>query len=137
MRTKRRRTLIFVPVASMGDIAFLLIIFFMVCSRFAKEAGVKIDPPISIDVDKLDDYPMVVAIDGSGNIYFQGWKVSDAKELEAEVSAFVEGKTTDRAKTVIFRCDRTVGKKTFEPVIEAIAKGGGRIAAVGKKTKPK
>jgi len=137
MKKKRRRTMIFVPVASMGDIAFLLIIFFMVCSRFAKEAGVKVAPPLSIDVAKLDDYPMVVVIDSSGNIYFQGWKVSDARELETEVAAFVEGKTTPRAKTVIFRCDRAVGKDTFEPVIEAIAKGGGRIAAVGKTTKQK
>jgi len=52
-----------VPVASMGDIAFLLIIFFMVCSRFAKDPGVSIDPPTTVDVNKLDDYPIVVLID--------------------------------------------------------------------------
>ena len=136
-RKRRHRAAILVPVASMGDIAFLLIIFFMICSRFAKEAGVKIMAPDTVDVTKLEEYPMVVAIDELGKIYFQGWEVPNAGALEANIREQVEGKTTARAKTVIFRCDRRVEKDVFEPVLEAIAKGGGRIAAVGDETKPK
>ena len=130
----RRRTTILVPVASMGDIAFLLIIFFMVCSRFAKDPGVPIDAPTTPEVTKLDDYPIVVAIDPKGNIFFQGKQISGPKQVEDEVRKFVEGKTAEKTRTVLFRCDREVGKIVFEPVIEAIAKGGGRIAAVGEKS---
>ena len=138
MKKKRRhRAAIIVPVASMGDIAFLLIIFFMICSRFAKEAGEKIHPPDTVDVTKLEEYPMIVSIDETGKIHFQGWEVPNAGALESNIRAQVEGKTTVRAKTVIFRCDRKVEKDVFEPVLEAIAKGGGRIAAVGDETKPK
>ena len=133
-KRRRRRTTILVPVASMGDIAFLLIIFFMVCSRFAKDPGVNIDAPTTIEVTKLDDFPIVVLIDSEGTIFFQGEQIAGAEQVENEVRALVEGKTNQKARTVLFRCDRTVGKHIFEPVIEAIAKGGGQIAAAGDKS---
>ena len=135
-KRRRRRTRIIVPVASMGDIAFLLIIFFMVCSRFAKDPGVNIDAPTTPEVTRLDDYPIVVLIDSQSTIYFQGEPIAGPEQVEAEVRRLVEGKTADKTKTVLFRCDNTVGKHVFEPVIEAIAKGGGRIAAVGDPSKP-
>jgi biopolymer transport protein ExbD len=124
-----------VPVASMGDIAFLLIIFFMVASRFAKDPGVSIDPPTTVEVDKLDDYPIVVLIDQESQIYFQGEPIDSAGQVEEEVRRLVEGQEDYKSRTVLFRCDQSVGKNVFEPVIEAIAKGGGRIAAVGEPSK--
>lgn len=135
-KRRRRRIRIVVPVASMGDIAFLLIIFFMVCSRFAKDPGVSIDPPTTPEMTKLDDYPIVVLIGPESKIYFQGEPIAGPEQVEEEVHRLVEGKTADKAKTVLFRCDAKVGKHVFEPVIEAIAKGGGRIAAVGDPSKP-
>jgi len=134
-KRRRRRTAILVPVASMADIAFLLIIFFMVCSRFAKDPGKEIDPPTTLKVNQLDDYPMVVLIDKKGNLYFQGQSVGGHEQIEEEVRRYVEGRTDEKSRTVLVRCDRTVLKHVFEPVYEAIAKGGGQIAAVGKQSK--
>jgi len=127
--------MILVPVASMGDIAFLLIIFFMVCSRFAKDPGVTIDLPTTNDVTKLDDYPMVVIIDKKGKIYFQGGEISGPEQLENEIQRLVEGKTTEKARTVLVRCDQKV-RGRYLPVFQAIAKGGGKPALVGHKSKP-
>ena len=42
---------------------------------------------------------------------------------------------TDAGRTVHFRCDRSVDKSVFEPVMDAIAAAGGRISAVGEKAK--
>jgi biopolymer transport protein ExbD len=119
------------PVTSMGDIAFLLIIFFMVCSQFAKDPGAQHELPTTIDVNELDDYPIVVLIDKESQIYFQGEPVASAEVVEDEIRRFLEGKDDDHMRTVMFRCDRNVGKHIFEPVIEAIAQAGGRVAAVG------
>jgi len=44
-KRKRQRRKIAVPVASMGDIAFLLIIFFMVVSNFFKTPKIDADMP--------------------------------------------------------------------------------------------
>jgi hypothetical protein len=38
---------------------------------------------------------------------------------------------------VVFRCDQGVDKKVFEPVLAAISKAGGVIAAVGEASEPK
>lgn len=131
MRKRRRRVAINVPVASMGDIAFLLIIFFMVCSRFAQEAP--LEPPKSIDAREVTKGQISVSIDAEGLIYFQGRLMPDASAVEWGVRSMVEGKTAEQARTVMFRCDRSVSKEKFEPVLEAIAKGGGLIAAIGDK----
>ena len=135
-KRRKRRKMVPVPVASMGDIAFLLIIFFMVCSRFARDPGVPIDAATTAKVTKLDDYPIVVLIDKKGQIYFQGEQVGSAKLLEQEISRFVEGKTDEKSRTVLFRCDRSIDKPVFMPVIEAIAKGGAQIAATGEPSEP-
>jgi biopolymer transport protein ExbD len=128
--------MLLVPVASMADIAFLLIIFFVLCSSIVRDpAGIRIDPPTTPTVDSLDDYPMVVQVDADGQIYFQGKEVSGHEQVEEAVRTMVEGASDERARTVLLRCDRSVPKQVFEPVIEAIAKGGGRIAAVGEESK--
>ena len=134
MKKKRkiRRIPIAVPVASMGDIAFLLIIFFVVCSQVTKDS-VRVDPPRSIDVDKLKRYALVVAIDNKGQIHFQGNKIDSPESLETRIAEEVEGRTDPETRTVMLRCDKSVRKSKFEAVMEAIAEGGGRIAAVGDK----
>ena len=135
-KTKRRKHkgLISVPVASMGDIAFLLIIFFIVASHFAQERG-NIKLAKSPDAEKVKDTKITVMIDSEGKLYFQGREVDNAQDIEWGVRALVEGKTNELARTVMFSCDREIPQKVFEPIIAAIAKGGGLVAAVGEKAK--
>jgi len=38
---------------------------------------------------------------------------------------------------VVFRCDRAVGREVFEPVLDAITRAGGIIAAVGERPETK
>ena len=44
IRYRDRKISAIIPTASMADIAFLLIIFFMVCSNFAKVASKTLKP---------------------------------------------------------------------------------------------
>lgn len=122
------------PVA-MADIAFLLIVFFFLCSNLAKDPGVEINPPTTAEVEQLEDYPIVVIIDDKGTIFFQGKEIDGPEEVEDRVRDLVEGEEDEKARTVLLRCDKSLKKFVFEPVIEAIAKGGGRIAAAGEESK--
>jgi len=132
-RLKKRRSAVSVPVASMGDIAFLLIIFFMVCSNFIKEAQVKLEPPQARDLTGLSESPVSVSVDKEGKIYLQGSRVPDAEAIEYGVSSLIKDQVTEEGRTVIFKCDEEVDKAVFEPVLDAISRGGGLIAAVGLK----
>ncbi len=133
-KRKKKRKLIPVPVASMGDIAFLLIIFFMVCSEVSKDKNnLEVTLPTSDYVEKIKD-PVVarVAIDESGVIYFDGAEVDSAKDVEWGVRALLTNTVADEQRHVQFKCDAALPKEMFEPVLKAIAAGGGIIEAVGE-----
>ena len=125
---------VIVPVASMGDIAFLLIIFFLLASEFAKDKDLPITPPTSAQVTKNKVVVAArVAIDSEGVIYLDGTRVESAKDIEWGVRALLVSTVSDEQRHVQFKCDATLSKETFEPVLKAIAEAGGMIEAVGEK----
>lgn len=131
-RHRRPRRTATVPIAAMGDIAFLLIIFFMVCSNFAKDAGLRLEPPAAPRLDELRESMIAVAIDEEGRIFLQGTLVANAETVEAALTRlFGEGASAAK-RTVLFRCDKFTDRAVFEPVLEAIAAAGGIVAAVGE-----
>ena len=130
---KKKRRKVQVPVASMGDIAFLLIIFFLLLSEFAKEKDLPIDLPASAKVEKIEEIVAArVAIDADGVIYFDGDRVDSAKDVEWGVRALLSKTVAEEQRHVQFKCDASLPKETFEPVLKAIAEGGGIIEAVGE-----
>ena len=133
---KSRRVPLTVPLASMGDIAFLLTIFFILTSNFAKDDTRNIAPPSAAELEQMEKQNVSVSIDADGGIFFNGRPVGSADVIEAGVAGFLVGKKDPKDRMVVFRCDRSVDKKVFEPVLAAISKAGGVIAAVGEKAKP-
>ena len=133
-RQKKRRQ-IPVPIASMGDIAFLLIIFFLVCSEVSKDKNnLNVTLPLSEYVEKMEASVVArVAIDEGGEIYFDGVLMDGAKDVEWGIRALLTNTITDDQRHVQFKCDATLPKEVFEPVLKAIAEGGGIIEAVGEK----
>ena len=132
----RRRRGVIVPIASMGDIAFLLIIFFVINSNFFKETQIRVDPPRALELQDLRQSDISVAIDEDGKIYLNGDHYASAKDVEADLTRLLEGRTTDEARLVLFKCDQRIGNNVFEPVLDAIASAGGVIAAIGDKREP-
>jgi biopolymer transport protein ExbD len=130
---RKKRRAVAVPVASMGDIAFLLIIFFLVCSEESKErSDLEVTPPVSEHVRKNEAKVAArVAIDKAGVVYFDGARVDGAKDVEWGVRAILTRTVSDDQRRVKFTCDATLPKETFEPVLQAIATAGGIIEAVG------
>jgi biopolymer transport protein ExbD len=123
-----------VPVASMGDIAFLLIIFFLVCSEVSKDnSSIEVTPPVSEHVGKTKATVAArVAVDKNGEIYLEGERVNDAKDIEWGVRALLDKTISDDQRHVQFKCDAALPKERFEPVIKAIVEGGGILEAVGE-----
>ncbi len=123
------------PIASMGDIAFLLIIFFLVCSEVSKDKpDLQAVLPLSEYVKKSEARVAArVAVDETGQIFLDGVAVNSAKDVEWGVRALLANTVADDQRHVQFKCDATLPKETFEPVLRAIAEAGGVIDAVGEK----
>jgi len=132
---KKKRKAIPVPIASMGDIAFLLIIFFLVCSEVSKDrSDLEVTLPLSEYVEKTKAQVVArVAVDKDGAIYFDGDMIDDPKDVEWGVRALLTNTVSDDQRHVQFKCDSALPKEIFEPVIKAIAAGGGIIEAVGER----
>jgi biopolymer transport protein ExbD len=120
----------------MGDIAFLLTIIFILTSNFAKDDTRNITPPTAAQLVELEQQNVSVSIDADGGVFFNGRPVGSPEVVEAGVAGFLAGKKDPRDRMVLFRCDKTVDKKVFEPVLAAISKAGGVIAAVGDASQP-
>lgn len=133
-RRKKKRQIITVPIASMGDIAFLLIIFFLVCSEAVKDnSKVPVALPFSEHVEKTKATVVArVTIDETGEIHFDGARVDSAKDVEWGVRALLTNTVSDDQRHVQFKCDKTQPKEVFQPVLQAIAEAGGIIEAVGE-----
>ena len=134
---RRRRAGGYPDLTSFSDIAFLLIIFFILCST--KKAGITVNPPMATGLEDLPKPTIYVAIDADNRLWLDGDEVDSPGEIESGVSdrlARLDPNAAGEQRTVVFECDRTVNKEVFEPVIEAIAKAGAVIAAVGTERKP-
>jgi biopolymer transport protein ExbD len=133
---KARRAPPVIPLASMGDIAFLLTIFFILTSNFAKDDTRNIRAPRAAELAQMEQQSVSVSIDSDGGIFFNGRPIGSAELIEAGVAGLLSGKKDPRERMVVFRCDQGVDKKVFEPVLAAISRAGGVIAAVGEASRP-
>jgi biopolymer transport protein ExbD len=70
-----------IPVVSMADIAFLLIIFFLLTSTFAREAGFNIRLPTATAAKETTQQRVVVSVNAADEVFVNGNRVSvDALE---------------------------------------------------------
>jgi len=127
-KRRSRRPPLPVPIASMGDIAFLLIIFFMITSTFIREQPVEL--PESQDIERVEQGRVSVRMDEHGQISINGVDVSGPDAVEWGVGALLD-KYPEDERQVVFRCDHRLSHEEFEPVLDAIAKTGATITALG------
>ena len=65
---------IMTSMVSLGDIAFLLITFFILSTNFVKEGQIKLEPARAPNLPKLKEMVLSVQIDKTGQIFLRGAK---------------------------------------------------------------
>ena len=125
MKLPRKKLTASVPSFAMGDIGFLLLIFFVILARAQADSHIQWQPARE---DKLQMAPAArasVAIDTGSKTYLDGKEVSP-DELAAKLSA-VLGDAPAGQRNVFLKVDREAKAKVFEPVIAAISEAGGDL----------
>ena len=112
----------------MGDIAFLLIIFFMLASNFMKTANVDMEEPRSSDLEQQEAAKQSVTMDRNGDIWFQGQKVG-ANEVAALLKPFVDA---DKSLAVHVAIQNSLSHKEFNPLIQAVSESGAKLILTGQ-----
>lgn len=125
-----------VPTSSMGDIAFLLIIFFMLTSQFMQEASAKHELPTAREIAELQPQELSIILDEDGVLWAMG-EETDVNSLKDLVERFQSGKTEEERKefTVTFKVHNSLEANVYEPVIRKLAELGVKVAFIGKTEK--
>ena len=109
-----------INIASLVDVLFLLLIFFMVTSAFVEQPNIKLELPSTrhSEVSKMNN--MVLSIARDGKLFLQGRPV-DKKNLEKELRRVVLD-TGD--EVLVLKADKFVPYGVVIDIMDA-AKGAG------------
>jgi len=124
---RRKKMKVMIPLASMGDIAFLLIIFFMVVSSFMKNKQ-QFDPAGSQYVQSVDAAQIAVTLDEDERLWIQGQEVT-AAQIGAVVETLVEQHPHDTLVHVNVHKEHEWD--VCRPVIEALSATGVKFVFTG------
>jgi biopolymer transport protein ExbD len=129
---KRDRLEPSIPTASMADISFLLIIFFMVSTVFVIYRGFPVDLPLAERIDVLKGRRNAVSIwiDPQGKIM-----VDEFNTQLADVGNIINQKLSKNPRIVVMvKSDRTTPYRLISGVIEELKKANAlRVSFIAKK----
>jgi biopolymer transport protein ExbD len=125
MAIRRRKEMkAFIPTASMADIAFLLIIFFMVTTRFDVDRT-RVDLPDSNYREEIDKGAAVVVIkEEAGDMLF---KFSNGEDMSAPVpdqAALAAQINALGAKPVVIKAGGEVQYRYIDETMEMLRRAG-------------
>ena len=125
---RRKKPNLVLPLSSMGDIAFLLIIFFMLASNFMKTGNVDLQRPRAPTLEQQEPAKCSVMVDRDGVVWCDGAQVS-AGELASIIKPLVE---RDRELAVHVSVHKDLKRDEFMPVVEAVSESGAKIVLTGE-----
>lgn len=126
-RSQPRTTAAEIPTSSMADVAFLLIIFFLVTSTFAATRGLDFRLPDDLDtVDPIDS--VLVEVGPGGALHVDG-RPTTLAGLEAYLSSRLE---QNPAKPVIVRTDPAAPYGDMVDVLDELRQLPDRLALPGE-----
>jgi biopolymer transport protein ExbD len=117
-----------IPTMAMGDIAFLLLIFFVILAKAQDDSHVKWDPATADVLEQAGNVRASVAIDINNKTYLNGVEIGHGQIAAA--LADLLGESPAGQRTVLLKVHREATATYFEPVIEAVSEAGGELLHV-------
>lgn len=105
--------------ASMSDIAFLLIIFFVVAGKFAQTSEKDVVLPAITLGERAEPRDIELVVTKDGEYYVNGSRVQP-EQLEAEIQSYLLADMAPEARTVVLHADRDTEYGTVAKAIDAI-----------------
>lgn len=126
--TRRHKPTTEFSLASISDIVFLLLIFFMLTSSFVHQAGVKVELPQGSST-KPTTAGITVTITKDGKYY-----LNDSQIKRKEVAATIKRAfKKEKQKMLTLRTDKEVKMQDAALVISTVAEVGGSVTIATRK----
>src|SRR5580692_11792543 len=75
MRFKRRKLSVIPPYVAMADIAFNLVLFFLILAKIQDDRNLKWDPASAVETKKFSNAKVSITVDDHDKVYLNGQEV--------------------------------------------------------------
>ena len=116
---------------AMGDIAFNLLIFFVILARAQDDSHLNWQPAQAEELQSVANSKVSVVIDADEKIYVNGQQLG-VSQLSGRIANLL-GDAPAGDRTVLLKVHNQSKALTFEPVIEAVSEAGGDLFHVVEK----
>lgn len=132
-RRRSRRANVKAPLTSMGDIAFLLIAFFVLASQFTKDVRTSFESPKSRDIDLIEKPPAIYIVveEEPFSVFLDGEPLPSIDSLEAALAQRTSG-LEGEGRRVVFKADVETPNEIYQQILEAIAANSLPVAMAGE-----
>ncbi|MCS6790963.1 MAG: biopolymer transporter ExbD [Bacteroidia bacterium] len=112
-------------LASIADMVFLLLIYFMLTASFVSQAGVQVELPQGTSTQP-SPAPHSITITAKGEWYWDNQRIRK-KDLEGYVRAALKNARQPEERVITLRTDRTVTMEEVAYAISLIAEHRGSV----------
>lgn len=134
MKIARQKLKVEVPSVAMGDIAFNLLIFFVILAKAQDDSHLKWQAASTPKVDPAKHARVSVLVDIQGKLYLNGREIG-ISQLAGAIEETL-GNAPAGERTVLLKVHRETLAQRFEPIIEAVSEAGGDLVHVLDEKKP-
>jgi biopolymer transport protein ExbD len=126
MKIRRRQMVAGTPAVAMADIAFNLVLFFIMMAKTQDDSHLQWTPAKSaLPLQSSTNSKVSVAVDKEHKIYFNGSQVG-ISQLKAMVEQQLKDAPAGK-RAVLLKIDKNTPAQVFEPVVEAVSQAGGEL----------
>ena len=113
---------------AMGDIAFNLLIVFVILARAQDDSHLKWEPAEASNLEASDHSRASIVVDKENDLYLNGQKIG-VGQLAGEVEDLL-GDLPAGERTVLLKIHSETLAQRFEPVLEAVSEAGGELVHI-------
>ena len=134
MKIQRRKLKVEIPSVAMGDIAFNLLVFFVILANPADDVGKELILAKSQSVEDAGRAPATIAIDANNDLYLNGRQIGIA-ELAMGLEDALRTAPAEKRRVHLRIHHETLAQR-FEPVLMAVSEAGGDMWHILDKEAP-
>jgi biopolymer transport protein ExbD len=128
MKIARKAMKADVPSVAMGDIAFNLLIFFVILARAQDDSHLQWQPAKAANLQGSGAAKVSVLIDNDNKLHLDGQPLGQS-QLASRIEELL-GNAPAGDRTVLLKVHKDATAMYYEPVIESISEAGGDLVHV-------
>jgi len=128
MKFKRRKLDVVPPYVSMADIAFNLVLFFLILAKTQDDSHLQWEPAKASETKEFTNAKVSITVDKDNKVYLNGEEVGTRGLADRVARDLGDKQPTERI--VLLKIHKDTLASTFNPIMEAVSQAGGEVVHV-------